>query len=284
MSMPSASALSSCARPNSPDQRLAGRGDGVARGHAGLGLDVEDELVEVGALLDAGGLDLVGHLQHRRVDGVDRDAADLLAGLLVLHGGDVAAAALDGQLDLEPALAVQRGQVQVGAVDLDAGGRRDVGGGDRAGALLAQVHDDRLVALGGDDELLEVQDQVGDVLLDARHGGELVQDAVDPDARDRSAGDRGQQGAAERVAEGVAETGLERLEDEARAVLGDGLLGQGGALCDEHEVSLQDVPRGPPYDLARGAAGGESRAGSGSADVRQRPEPHEGSGRDPYLL
>jgi hypothetical protein len=124
--------------------------------------------------------------------------------------------------------------VQVRAVDLDAGGRRDVGGGDRAGALLAQVHDDRLVGLGGDDQLLEVQDQVGDVLLDARHGGELVQDAVDPDAGDRSAGDRGQQGAAERVAEGVAEPGLERLEDEARAELGDGLLGQGGALCDEH--------------------------------------------------
>jgi hypothetical protein len=159
-------------------------------------------------------------------------------------------ATLDGQLDLEPALAVQGRDVQVGAVDLDAGGRRDVGRGHRAGALLAQVHDDRLVALRGDDELLEVQDEVGDVLLDARHGGELVQDAVDPDAGDSSAGDRGQQGAAERVAEGVAETGLERLQDEARAVVADRLLGEGRALCDEHVVSFRDVPRRPPYDVA----------------------------------
>ena len=56
--------------------------------------------------------------------------------------------------------------MQVGVVHLDAGGRRDVGRGDRTGSLLAQVHHDRLVVLGGDDELLEVQDQLGDVLLD----------------------------------------------------------------------------------------------------------------------
>src|SRR3954470_14839470 len=41
-------------------ERLAGRGDRVAGTDRGLGLDVDDELVEVGALLDTGGLDLVG--------------------------------------------------------------------------------------------------------------------------------------------------------------------------------------------------------------------------------
>src|SRR4051812_15916958 len=61
------------------DQRVAGRCDGVARGDRVLGLDVDHEAVEVGALLDAGGLDVVGHLEYGRVDGVDRDAADLLA-------------------------------------------------------------------------------------------------------------------------------------------------------------------------------------------------------------
>ncbi len=46
------------------DQGLAGGGDGVARTDGRLGLDVDDEPVEVGALLDAGGLDLVLDLQH----------------------------------------------------------------------------------------------------------------------------------------------------------------------------------------------------------------------------
>src|SRR6185436_2978485 len=99
--------------------------------------------VEVGALLDAGGLDLVGDGQHGRVDGVNRNAADLGVTGLVLLGGDITTAALDGELDLELALGVERGDVQVGVVHLDSGRRRDVGSGDRAGTLFAQVHHDR---------------------------------------------------------------------------------------------------------------------------------------------
>jgi hypothetical protein len=79
-------------------------------------------------------------------------------------------------------------------VHLDAGGRRDVGGRDLAGPLLAQVHDDRLVLLGGDDEFLEVQDDVGDILLDPGHGRELVEHALDPDAGHCRARDGRQQG------------------------------------------------------------------------------------------
>src|ERR1044071_4595934 len=96
------------------DQRLAGRRDGVPRGDRRLRLDVQDQPVEVRALLDTRRLDLVGDPQHRRVDRVDRDAADLGACLLVLHRGHVAAAALDDELDLQLALAVQRGDVEVG--------------------------------------------------------------------------------------------------------------------------------------------------------------------------
>src|SRR6185437_2146516 len=152
--------------------------------------------------------------QDRRVDRVDRDTADLLAWLLVLVGGDVAATALNGQLHLQLALAVQRGDVQLGVVHLHASRRGDVSRGDRAGTLLAQVHDDWLVVLGGDDELLEVQDEVGDVFLDPGHRGELVQHALDADRGDRCPRDGGQQGAAQRVADRVAETRLQRLDGE----------------------------------------------------------------------
>ena len=77
------------------DEGLARRRQGVARGDGGLRLDVDDEAVEVGALLDAGGLDGVGDLLDRRVDGVHGDAGDLRVRILVLVGRHVAAPALD---------------------------------------------------------------------------------------------------------------------------------------------------------------------------------------------
>src|SRR6516165_9184284 len=49
-----------------------------------------------------------------------------------------------------------RSDVQLGVVHLHAGRRRDIGRGHLAGALLAQVHDDRLVVLGGHHEFLQV--------------------------------------------------------------------------------------------------------------------------------
>ena len=216
------------------DQRLARRRQRVARADRVLGLDVEDQLVEVGALLDAGGLHLVGDLQHGRVDGIDRDAADLGTRGLVLHGRDVAAATLDDELDLELALVVQRRDVHVGVVHRHAGRRDDVTRGDRTRALLAQVHGDGLVLLGGHDQTLEVQDDVGDVFLHPGDGGELVQHTVDADAGDRCARDGRQQRAPKRIAKRVAESRLQRLDDELRAVLGEALFGQGGSLRDQH--------------------------------------------------
>ena len=81
-------------------------------------------------------------------------------------------------------------------------------------------HDQRRLDLGGvgvhaADDALEVQDDVGDVLLDARDRRELVRDALDAHARDGGAGERGQQHAAQRVAERVAEAAVERLDREA---------------------------------------------------------------------
>ena len=216
------------------DQGLAGRGDRVAGTDRRLGLDVDDELVEVGALLDTGGLDLVGHLQHGAVDRVDRHPADLVVRTLVLDGGHVAAATLHDQLHLQLALVGQGGDLEVGVVHLDTGRRRDVGGGHVTGTRLAQVHGDRLVVLGGDDETLEVEDDLGDVLLDPLDGRELVEDVVDLDARDRGTRDRAEERTAERVAQRVAEAGLQGLDHEPRAELVDGLFRQGGALCDEH--------------------------------------------------
>ncbi len=242
MSMPSAVSSSSRQRPNSSTSVEPADASAVRGRDRRLGLDVDDQTVEVGALLDTGRLDAVGHLHDRRVDRVDRDPADLGAGVLVLRGGDVATAPLDGQLHVQPALAVQGGQLQVGVVHGDTGRGLDVAGGDVAGALLAQVHADRLVVLGADGELLDVHDQLDHVLLDTGDRGELVQDAVDLDAGDRRARDGRQQGPPQRVAEGVAEARLQRLDGEPGAGLAERLFREGRPLADEHAVLLSVGP------------------------------------------
>src|SRR6201996_1075355 len=241
------------------DQGLARTRHRVPRPDGGLGLHVEDQPVKVGPLLNTGRLDLVADPGHRGVDRVDGPPADLLAGLLVLGRRDVAATALDGQLHLQLALAVQGRDVQVRVVDLDPGGWGDVGRADLARTLLAQVHDHGLVVLGGDHETLEVQDDVGDILLDARHGGELVQHALDPDAGDRRARNGRQQRAPERVADRVTEARLQRLDDEPRPGVAYLLFRQGGTLSDKHVtffprgaryLTPRSVPRRPLFDVA----------------------------------
>ena len=104
--------------------------------------------------------------------------------------------------------------MQFGVVHLDPGRRLDIGRGNLTGSRLAQVHDHGFVLLGGQDQALEVEDDLGDVLDDALQGGELVLIALDLDGGHGRARDGRQQGATHRVAEGVAETGFEGLDDE----------------------------------------------------------------------
>ncbi len=248
--MPSASTFSSRARPNSsvsvrPAEATASRGRDRR-----LRLDVQDELVEVGALTRTGGVDAVADLEDRRVDRVDRNLSGLGVLVAVLRRRDVATATLDGELELELRGVVQGRDDELGVVDLDAGGSGDVGRGDLTGTRLAQVRRDGLIALARDDELLDVQDDLGDILLDTGNGAELVEDAVDADARDGRTGDRRQEAATQRVADRVAEAGLQRLDDETAAELPDLLLGQGRTLCDEHYVFLSITC--PLYDTCGG--------------------------------
>ena len=202
--------------------RLAQRRAGLDRA---VGLDLERELVEVRALPDAGGVHGVRGAADRREDRVDRNDADRLVLGLVLLGGRVAAAAADRQVHLELGLLLERRDRRLGVQDLDARGQVDVLRRDLAGAGR---HERRLDLVGvgvhADDDVLQVQDDVGHVLLDTLDGRELVRDALDADARDRGASERGEQHAAQAVAERVAEALVEGLDRERALVLGDVFL------------------------------------------------------------
>ena len=117
---------------------------------------------------------------------------------------------------------------------LDASWRGNVSGGDRTRALLAQVHHDRLVVLAGDDQTFDVQDDLGDVFIDTGDRRELMQHAVNAQTRNGRTGDAREQSATKGVAQGVAKARLEGLDDEPRTCVGDDVLAQGGALCNQH--------------------------------------------------
>ncbi len=124
--------------------------------------------------------------------------------------------------------------VQIGVEDLDVGGCLDVAHAHLRRAALVEPQRHRLVGRAAQHEVLQVQDDVGDVLLHTLDDVELVQGVVEANLGDRGAGNRRQQRAAQAVAERVPEAGLERGDREALDVA-VGLAGLDlGTLDDEH--------------------------------------------------
>src|SRR5665647_2028660 len=202
------------------DQDLGSLAERVLRVDRAVGRDVERELVVVGALTDAGGLDLVGDAAHGREDRVDRDHADGVLRAAVELGGHVAPAAPDRQRHLQPAAVGQVGDLELRVEDLELGRSLDVLRRDDAGALRSDVHLDlRGVAVQARDEVLQVENDVGHVLAHARERGELVRGPLNLHRGDSGALQRGEQHASQRVTERVSEAAVERLDDEDSAVV-----------------------------------------------------------------
>src|SRR5947207_12688419 len=109
-------------------RELLGRlADRLVRRDGPVGPDLEDQLVPVGLLANAGLLDQEIRLYDRAEDRIDRDNPDWLALFLVAVGGHVALAALDGELHPQPALVrVKRADIEIRIDDLDVTGRLDV--------------------------------------------------------------------------------------------------------------------------------------------------------------
>ena len=108
----------------------------------------------------------------------------------------------------------------------------DIAGGDHPGlgSLDEKIH--RLTFLGNDEDLLQVENDIGYVLHYAIDRLELMVDAVDLDGGDRRALDRAKQHPAQRVADGVAVAGLKGLGDKLR-------IGGRGALLNLRELAGQ---------------------------------------------
>ena len=200
-----------------------------------VGLDLDRQLVEVRDLADARALDPVVDLPDRGEDRVDGDDADRQR--LGALDAEVADAALDRHVHVDRhVVRVEGHEHEVAVHDLDVRRLHDVRGEDRAGAALGQPELDRVRREALHAELLGVQDDLGDVFLDARDRGELLVHVADLERRHGRALERGQEDAPERVAERHAVAGLKGpdLVLGVRADLFDGLDLRGVELFD-HE-------------------------------------------------
>ena len=98
--------------------------------------------------------------------------------------------------------------------DFNPGRGLDIACSDLTLALCGQVERLGTFGLDAKHDLLEVQDEVDDVFDDAFDRREFMLDAFDAYRRDRRTRDPGQQRSPHCVSERVAETGLERFNDE----------------------------------------------------------------------
>ncbi len=103
--------------------------------------------------------------------------------------------------------------MQIRVQDLHVGISLDVAGGDFA--LSGGLNVDRLILLAVElgNDALDVEDDLGHVLLDAGDGGKLMLDAGDLDRGHRGARQGGQQDPPQGVAQGGAVASLQGLHD-----------------------------------------------------------------------
>ncbi len=197
-------------------QNARGVGERILGRHRAIGLDCHGQLVVVENLAFAGVLDLVGNLAHRRIKAVDRNKADRRVLGTVTLGRHIALAGVDGELHADLGALVERAEHEVRIENDDIADRLDVARSDRAGTLLLHDHPLGTFALHLDGDVLDVEHHIGDILAHAGDRGELVQHAIDVHRLHGGALQRGQQNAAQRIAERDAEAAFERLGDHRR--------------------------------------------------------------------
>src|SRR6185437_6507643 len=217
-------------------QGFRGLAHGVINRYGAVGLDIENQLVEVGALLDARGVDRVGHAAHRaerRIDLQPTDRAGFLVGIGAADGRLVADAATGLEAHVQRHVLGKVADHVLGVDDLHRVVGGDVAGRDHALALLRKAEVGFVGAVEADRDALEVQQHLDHVFLQAFQRGVFVQHAVDFRFDDRRTGDGRQQHAPQRVAERVAVTALQRLDNDAGMI--------GANRLDLEAARTQDV-------------------------------------------
>src|SRR5690606_1859087 len=202
-------------------------------------LDVENELVQVGTLLHARALDRVGNATNRRERRVELQAPDGPTRLFesrALYRRTVATAAFDFERHVELARLREIRDDELGVQHFDVVVELNVAGRHGTRALLMETQLRLIACIEANRHLLEIQQDVDDIFLYALDARVLVQYAVDLRLGDCAPRHGRQQHAPERVAQGMTEPPLERLDHDLR------LTWVGGRDFDD--ARLQELANG----------------------------------------
>ena len=201
---------------------LRAEADRIPCGDGRVSPDLQRQFVIVGHVAHTGVLHGVIHLVDRRVDRVHGDRSDRHVRRLVLVGRHISAAMAQSDLHIEGRVGAEGADVQLGVEDLNFSVRLDVAGSHFPFAGGVDENGLGALAMQSCDDLLDIQNDLSDVFLDAGDRGKLVLDACDLDGGRSRAGQRGQKHSSEAVAEGRTIAPFERLHDilTVGAVLG----------------------------------------------------------------
>src|SRR2546423_2282853 len=154
---------------------------------------------------------------------IDRNVAERQVLIEILVGAHVPATGLQPHFDAKLAAFADSRDVQVAIEDFDVLIALNLGGEDFTGLIGDEPNGFDALAHDLERDLLQVEDDVGSVFNDAGDGAELVFRALDFDGRNGRAFDGAEQNAAQAVADGGAESALERLRRELTETVGQGV-------------------------------------------------------------
>jgi hypothetical protein len=158
------------------------------------------------------------------VRGIKGDVVDAQGFVEILVGRDIAAAAFDDHFDIQLAVPVEGGNMNVRVQDLDVSVMDDVRRLGLGRALYLESYLFGLTPLDVEGDALDIQDDVGHILDNTWDCGELVQDALDAQGRDGRAVDGGQQDPPQGVSDRDTVPALKRLRPEPAVFLGQGVV------------------------------------------------------------
>ena len=183
--------------------------------HSTIGFDFQYQLIQVSTLLNAGTLDDVAHALDRGEGGVQHNTTDRFGRVVAItaHGTWYIATAIF-DLDLHVDLAAVR-QVHDDVLRVDDFNIMrclNISGGHRTFALFAQAQGDFVAVVQLENHALEVEQNVDDIFLHAVNRRVLVQNSGNRHFGSGMAYHRGQQNAAQCIAQCVAIAALEWLQ------------------------------------------------------------------------
>jgi len=213
--------------------------------------NLNGQLVVINGLSNTGALDVIIHLEHRGVNAVNGKGIDIVLlddSLFVALCGHIAATLVESQLHNELGTLAQSCNVPLRVQNFDVVALLDVVSSDLTGTNCLNTHCLRTIGVQLCSDTLQVQDNFGNVFLDALNGGELVDHTVNLDAGHGDTGQRGKKHTTQAIAQCDAKATLQRFchEFAVAAVRGQACRFDFGTFNLHHIYALLVKPALPP--------------------------------------